>query len=133
MKNIHLVHLWRQMQIHPILTHVCLHQIGCLYYCCYAKTSSPAAQIRHSKVYGNPIDPSLYSILLGVQCTFLYTILCSVQLVFFCLQCTASVLLCTVYSKMRWNKHRHLSILHFQLSCSGHPREIQLKKQLKFY
>ena len=32
--------------------------------CCYAKTSSPAAKIRHSKVYGNPIAPSLYSILL---------------------------------------------------------------------
>ena len=38
----------------------CLH----LYYCCYAKTSSPAVQKRHSKVYGNPIAPSLYSILL---------------------------------------------------------------------
>jgi len=36
-----------------------------LYYCYYAKTSSPAVQIRHSKVYGNPIAPSLYSILLG--------------------------------------------------------------------
>ena len=58
----HLVHLWRQ--IHCILTHVCLHQIGCLYYCCYAKTSSPAVQKRHSKVFGNPIAPSFYSILL---------------------------------------------------------------------
>ena len=28
-----------------------------LYYCYYAKASSPAAQIRHSKVYGNPIAP----------------------------------------------------------------------------
>jgi len=32
---------------------------------CYAKTSSPAVQKRHSKVYGNPIAPFLYSILLG--------------------------------------------------------------------
>ena len=32
----------------------------------YAKTSSPAVQKRHSKVYGNPIAPSLYSILLPV-------------------------------------------------------------------
>ena len=47
------------------LTHVCLHQIDCLYYCYYAKISSPAAQIRHSKVYGIPVAPSLYSILLG--------------------------------------------------------------------
>ena len=52
------------MKIHRILTHVCLHHIGCLSYCCYAITSSPAVQIRHSKVYGNPIAPSLYSILL---------------------------------------------------------------------
>ena len=29
------------------------------------KTSSPAVQKRQSKVYGNPIAPSLYSILLG--------------------------------------------------------------------
>ena len=35
-----------------------------LSYCCYAKTSSPAAPKRHRKVYGNPIAPSLYSILL---------------------------------------------------------------------
>ena len=34
-----------------------------LYYCCYAKTSSSAVQKRHSKVYGKPIAPSLYSIL----------------------------------------------------------------------
>jgi len=47
------------MKIHRILTHVCLH-----YYFCYAKTSSPAVQKRHSKVYGNPNAPSLYSILL---------------------------------------------------------------------
>ena len=65
MINRHLVHLWRQMKIHRILTHVCLQQIGCLYYCCYATTSSPAVQKRHSKVYGNPIAHSLYSILLG--------------------------------------------------------------------
>ena len=36
-----------------------------LYYCCYAKNSSSAAQKRHSKVYGNPIAHTLYSILLG--------------------------------------------------------------------
>ena len=44
-----------------------------LYYCCYAKTSSPAVQIRHSKVYGNPIVPSLYSILLVFTYLTLYT------------------------------------------------------------
>jgi len=33
-----------------------------LYYCCYAKTSSSAVQKRQSKVYGNPIAPSFYSI-----------------------------------------------------------------------
>ena len=33
-----------------------------LCYCCYAKTSSSAVQKRHSKVYGNPIAPSFYSI-----------------------------------------------------------------------
>ena len=65
MINRHLAHLWRQMKIHRILTHVCLHQIGCLCYCGYAKTSSSAVQKRHSKVYGNPIAPSFYSILLG--------------------------------------------------------------------
>ena len=43
-------------------------------YCCYAKTSPPAVQIRHSKVYGNPIAPSLYSILLGIA---LYFVLCT--------------------------------------------------------
>ena len=65
MINRHLAHLWRQMKIHRILTHVCLHQIGCLCYCCYAKTSSSAVHKRHSKVqYGNLIAPSLYSILL---------------------------------------------------------------------
>ena len=31
------------------------------------KTSSPAVQKRHSKVYGNPIAPSLYSILLDFK------------------------------------------------------------------
>ena len=35
-----------------------------LYYCCYAKTSSSAVHKRHRKVYGNPIAPSFYSILL---------------------------------------------------------------------
>ena len=52
------------MKIHHILTYICLHYIGCLCYCCYAKTSSSAVQKRHSKVYGNPIAPSFYSILL---------------------------------------------------------------------
>ena len=32
---------------------------------CYAKINSPAVQNRHCKVYGNPIAPSFYSILLG--------------------------------------------------------------------
>ena len=65
MINRHLAHLWLQMKIHRILTHACLHQIGCLCYCCYAKTSSSAVQKRHSKVYGNLIAPSFYLILLG--------------------------------------------------------------------
>ena len=45
-----------------------------LYYCCYAKTSSSAVQKRHSlsKVYGNPIAPSFYSILLA--CAHMWTI-----------------------------------------------------------
>ena len=38
-----------------------------LYYCCYAKPSSSAVQKRHSKVYGNPIAPSFYSILLAIN------------------------------------------------------------------
>ena len=59
MINRHLAHLWRQMKIHRILTHVCLHQIVCLCVCCYAKTSSSAVQKRHSKVYGNQIAPLL--------------------------------------------------------------------------
>ena len=67
MINRNLAHLWRQMKIHRILTHVCLYQIGCLCYCCYAKTSSSAVQERHSKVYGNPIAPSFYSILLATE------------------------------------------------------------------
>ena len=48
-----------------------------LCYCCYAKTSSSAVQKRHSKVYGNPIAPSLYSILLVCLhiCPGLYTLL----------------------------------------------------------
>ena len=46
----------------PYTNSCCLHQIGCLYYCCQAKTSSSAVQKRHSKVYGNPIAPSFYSI-----------------------------------------------------------------------
>ena len=55
-------------KIHSLLTHVCLQQIGCFYFCCYAITSSLAVQKRHSEVYGNPIAPSFYSILLGVRC-----------------------------------------------------------------
>ena len=67
-----LAYLWRQIQIHCILTLDCLHQIGCLCYCCCAKTSSSAVQKRHSKVYGNPITPpsvqfSLEQILIKVQ------------------------------------------------------------------
>ena len=65
MTDRHLVHLWRQMKIHRILTQVCLHQIGCLCYCCYAKTSSSAVQKRHSKVYGNLIAPPSIQYLLG--------------------------------------------------------------------
>ena len=65
MINRHLAHLWLYMKIHRILTHACLHQIGCLCYCCYAINSSSAVQKRHSKVYGNLIAPSFYSILLG--------------------------------------------------------------------
>ena len=42
--------------------HLCYCLQSLLFY--YAKTS-PAVQICHSKVYGNPIAPSLYSILLG--------------------------------------------------------------------
>ena len=57
MINRHLAHLWRQMKIYRILTHVCLHQIGCLCYCCYAKTSSSAVQKRHNKVYGKLSPP----------------------------------------------------------------------------
>ena len=34
--NRHLAHPWLQIKIHRI-THVCLHQIGCLRYCCYEK------------------------------------------------------------------------------------------------
>ena len=64
MINRHLAHLWCQMKIHRILTHVCLHQIGCLCYCCYAKTRSSAVQKRHSKVYTETLAPSFYSILL---------------------------------------------------------------------
>ena len=37
-----------------------------LYYCWYTKTSSSEVQKRHSKVYGNLIAPSFYSILLGL-------------------------------------------------------------------
>ena len=52
-------------EMHQCLFIICVIVYN-LYYCCYAKTSSPAAQKRHSKVYGNPIAFSLYSILLGM-------------------------------------------------------------------
>ena len=52
-------------EMHQCLFIICVIVYN-LYYCCYAKTSSPATQKRHSKVYGNPIAPSLYSILLGM-------------------------------------------------------------------
>ena len=48
-----------------------------LYYCCYSKTSSSAVQKRHSKVHGNPIAPSFYSIsscLQQIQCTIYYRV-----------------------------------------------------------
>ena len=64
-----------------------------LYYCCYAKTSSPAVQIRHSKVYGKPYCPSFYSILLGsggmivlylcAQLAVLYTHNCLLILIYY--------------------------------------------------
>ena len=64
--NLHLT-----AEMHQCLFIICFIVYN-LYYCFYAKTSSPAAQIRHSKVYGNPIAPSLYSILLGIFKTSLY-------------------------------------------------------------
>ena len=75
MINRHLVNLWRQMKIHRILIYVFLHQIGCIYYCFYAKSSSPAVQIRHSKVYGNHYCPLL---VFNSPCFTLYTLLCTV-------------------------------------------------------
>ena len=47
-----------------------------LYDCYYAKTSSPAVQIRHSKVYGNPIAPSFYSTLFGVDYEYISLVVC---------------------------------------------------------
>ena len=38
------------------------YRLQSLLYYCYAKTSSSSVQKRHSKVYGNPITPSFYSI-----------------------------------------------------------------------
>ena len=63
------------MKIHRLLTHVCLHQIDCLCYCCYAETSSSAVQKRHSQVYGKPITPSLYYILLDLSHTFSFLLM----------------------------------------------------------
>ena len=49
-------------------TNSCLFTLDRLpFYYCYAKTNSLAVQKRHSKVYGNPIAPSFYSILLGLK------------------------------------------------------------------
>ena len=65
MINRHLVHLWRLIKIHRILTHVCLHQIGCLCYCCYVKTSSSACSPKTSQQSAiKPYPPSFYLILL---------------------------------------------------------------------
>ena len=55
MINRHLAHLWRQMKIHRILTHVCLHQIGCLCYYCYAKTSSPKTSQQSVRKHYRPL------------------------------------------------------------------------------
>ena len=42
----------------PYTNSSCLFTLDrCLYYCCYAKTSSSVVQKRHSKVYGNPLPP----------------------------------------------------------------------------
>ena len=50
----------------PPYTNSCLFTLDRLpLLLCYAKTSSPAVQKRHSKVCGNPIVPFLYLILLG--------------------------------------------------------------------
>ena len=60
------VNLHLTPEMHQCLFIICVIVFN-LYYCYYAKTSSQAVQIRHSKVNGNPIALSLYSILLGIQ------------------------------------------------------------------
>ena len=50
------VNLHLTPEMHQCLFIICVIVYN-LYYCFYAKTSSPAVQIRHSKVYGNPILP----------------------------------------------------------------------------
>ena len=65
MINRHLAHLWCEMKIHRILTQVYLLQIGCLCLLLLRKNqffSSPKTS--QQSVYGNPIAPSFYSILL---------------------------------------------------------------------
>ena len=55
--------------------HLC-YCLQSLFYC-YAKTSSSAVQKRHSKVYGNPIAPSFYSILLDLTHLLSYLSTCN--------------------------------------------------------
>ena len=57
-------------KIHCLLTHVCLHKIDCLCYCCYAQTCSLAVKKCHKNVH----------------CFFLYllTINCQTQQFYIC-------------------------------------------------
>ena len=50
------VNLHLTPEMHKCLFIICVIVYN-LYYCYYAKTSSPAVQIRHSKVYGSPYCP----------------------------------------------------------------------------
>ena len=59
--NLHLTRQRCQMSVYTVIVYN-------LYYCCYAKTRSSAVQKRHSKLYGNPIAPSFYTILLVSVC-----------------------------------------------------------------
>ena len=127
MINRHLASLVRQMKIH-----VCLHQIGCLCYCCYAKTSSSAVQKRHSKVYGNHVFPSFYSILLGLcqGCYCKESYFRSVHI--FVLQCTVSG---RNVNTRRMSKPDMGSIFHIKKSMkySGHRKLLcELSKLSKF-
>ena len=66
MINKHLASL--AFELDSPFTNSCLFTLDrLLCYCCYAETSSSAVLKRHSKVYGKPIAPSLYSILLGLN------------------------------------------------------------------